>query len=196
VAEGRDVRASDRERDQAIARLRDAAVEGRLTLEELSERVGRAYETLERSELELLVADLPAAPPPAAAPPEASHQAIFSELTRRGRWRVPPRTRFRCIFGTVVLDLREATLSAELTELDVYNLFGTVTVIVPPGVAVDVEGGGFLASQKVDTPAFPAVPDAPRLLIRARGPGGTLRIRSGERPAGVRGLLRELGQGR
>jgi hypothetical protein len=195
-AEGGDLRASDREREQAVAKLRDAVVDGRLTLEEFTERVGLAHQTPQRRELERLVADLPAAQAPPEAPVETAHRAIFSELTRRGRWRVPPRSAYRSIFGTIELDLRDATLSGELTELDVYNFFGTVTVIVPVGAAVEVEGGGVLASQKLQTPAHPVVADAPRLLIRARGAGGTLYVRGSPRPDGVEAVLRRLGLGR
>ena len=36
-------RASDAERERAVGRLREAATEGRLTLEELADRTGLAY---------------------------------------------------------------------------------------------------------------------------------------------------------
>jgi hypothetical protein len=39
--------------------------------------------------------------------------------------------------------------------LEVYNLFGTVTVIVPDGVEVAVRGGGLFASQKIEAPSGP-----------------------------------------
>jgi hypothetical protein len=52
--------ASDFERDAAAERLRQAATEGRLTPEELDERLGRAFGARTRGELDVLVADLPA----------------------------------------------------------------------------------------------------------------------------------------
>jgi Domain of unknown function (DUF1707) len=57
------VRASDAEREAAIGRLRDAAAEGRLTFEELAERVELAASAVTRSDLEALTDDLPAEPP-------------------------------------------------------------------------------------------------------------------------------------
>jgi hypothetical protein len=55
------IRASDAERDATIERLRTAAGEGRLTLEELTDRIGEAAgATVTRGELERLTADLPA----------------------------------------------------------------------------------------------------------------------------------------
>lgn len=61
------VLASDRERDETVARLSAAAGEGRLSLEEASERTGRALLSRHRHELAALVADLPAAAPVAPA---------------------------------------------------------------------------------------------------------------------------------
>ena len=65
-----------------------------------------------------------------------------------------------------------------------FNLFGTVTVIVPEGVEVSVDGGGMFASQVIDSPQVPPVRDAPKLLIHASGPGGTLYVRT-KPPAGT-----------
>jgi Domain of unknown function (DUF1707)/2TM domain len=52
--------ASDAERDAAAERLRQAGAEGRLTADELDERLGRAFGARTRGELDALVADLPA----------------------------------------------------------------------------------------------------------------------------------------
>src|SRR6185503_4905719 len=59
-------RASDAEREAVVARLRDAAGEGRLTVEELDERIDAAYAARTRDELDPLTADLPAAGPGAS----------------------------------------------------------------------------------------------------------------------------------
>jgi hypothetical protein len=54
-----EVRASDAERNRAVDLLRDAAAEGRLTFEELADRIGIASAATTRAELERLTADLP-----------------------------------------------------------------------------------------------------------------------------------------
>lgn len=59
--------------------------------------------------------------------------------------------------------------------LEVYNLFGTVTVIVPEVV---VRGGGLFASQKIESPERLALAGGPSLTIDTRGPGGTLHVRA------------------
>src|ERR1700749_399712 len=54
------IRASDAERDATVDRLRDAAGEGRLTLEEFSDRMEQATGAKPRAALDRLVTDLPA----------------------------------------------------------------------------------------------------------------------------------------
>ena len=63
-----DLRASDAERERVAAFLRDQAAEGRLTPDELDDRVGRAYAAKTVRELKELVADLPRPPMPRARP--------------------------------------------------------------------------------------------------------------------------------
>jgi hypothetical protein len=177
--------AGDQEREHSTELLSQAVVEGRLTLEEFSDRVGRAQAARTREELALLTEDLPA-PPPAPAPTMSTeavptqhrHVAAFSRLVRSGPWELAERSEFRCIFGTITLDLSQARLAGSTVALEIFNLFGTVTVLVPEGVDVSVTGGGLFASQVVQPPASPPVHGAPRLRINARGPGGTTYVRS------------------
>lgn len=56
---GNRIRASDAEREEYATMLRAAMSEGRLTLEEGEERLGRLYEARYRDELPPLTADLP-----------------------------------------------------------------------------------------------------------------------------------------
>lgn len=180
--------ASDAERERSIALLREAVAEGRLTLEEFSERVGRAQTARTDQDLAGLLRDLPAkslAGSPGATSLEVTapaateeHRAMFSHLVRSGPWSLSPRSSWRAIFGTIDLDLRQARLADTETTLEIYNLFSTVTVIVPEGVEVVVRGGGLFASQKVESPERPPVAGAARLIIDSRGPGGTLHVRT------------------
>src|SRR5215216_2459546 len=74
-----DLRASDAEREGTVQHLRDQALAGRLTVEELDERCARAYAAVTVSQLTELVRDLPVGapvaprpqppPPPALGPP-------------------------------------------------------------------------------------------------------------------------------
>jgi Domain of unknown function (DUF1707) len=53
------LRASDADRERVAGRLRDHAVAGRLTTEELDERSGQAFAARTLGELDTLLADLP-----------------------------------------------------------------------------------------------------------------------------------------
>ena len=71
------MRASDAERDRAVESLRAHAQAGRLTSEELEERVGAALAAITRADLDALERDLPGERPrrPAAAPRPRAHRA-------------------------------------------------------------------------------------------------------------------------
>ena len=160
--------ASDGERERSIAVLRDAVGEGRLTLEEFSERIGLVQAARTDRELALLAHDLPGVPPGQSRRPPSpkQHRAFCSHLIRSGPWSLPRRSSWRSIFGTIDLDLRQARLAGPETAFEVYNLFGTVTVIVPDGVEVVVRGGGLFASQKIELPGRPPIPGGPSLTSR------------------------------
>jgi hypothetical protein len=170
--------ASDADRQRAIATLQAAVVEGRLTLEEYSDRVGIAVAARTDVDLAALTLDLPATRALAvAAVPPAEHRAICSHIVRRGRFGLSAQSSFLSVFGTIDLDLRTATLPGAEVDLAVRNFFGTVTVIVPEGVDVQIEGGGLFASQYLDASSTTPMPGAPIVRIRASGPGGSLYIR-------------------
>lgn len=75
--------ASDAEREAAVLRLRAAHLEGRITDDELEERVGRAHAARTREELVALRADLPDADGAPVAPtggvPRVPGRRHFSE---------------------------------------------------------------------------------------------------------------------
>ncbi len=64
-----EVRASDGDREAVVDELRQHHAEGRLTLEELEERVGTAYRARTVGELAPVLRDLPQPPPPPPPPP-------------------------------------------------------------------------------------------------------------------------------
>jgi len=84
AAAGRDLlRAGHAEREQAIESLKDAFVDGRLTMDELDARAGRALAARTRAELAGLTADIPPATGPAhpAAPARRPSLATAAALS-------------------------------------------------------------------------------------------------------------------
>ena len=177
-----DVRASDGERDRATELLRDAAAEGRLTFEELADRIEVATKATTRGELEQVTADLPVpAGAPAPAPPAGTapvkHSSLFGDVRRSGRWQVPERSRWESVFGDVVLDLREARVTAPEVTIDAGSFFGDVELLVPEGVLVEVRGRAVFGSIKQEA-GDTASPAAPRIVLVGGTVFGDVKVRA------------------
>jgi hypothetical protein len=87
--------------------LREATVEGRLTLDEFSERYMQAQQARTRGELEAIAHDLPTAAFTARERPTSKISAILSGDERTGAWQLAPETAVTAILGSCKLDLRE-----------------------------------------------------------------------------------------
>jgi hypothetical protein len=77
-----ELRASDADRERVAARLREHMADGRLTLDELSERLGEAYEARTVGALDELTRDLPAEGTGAAAAPATSRPSPSARSAR------------------------------------------------------------------------------------------------------------------
>jgi Domain of unknown function (DUF1707) len=104
---GGHLRATHDDRNRVVELLRVAAGDGRLTLQELDERVGAALTARTYRELAVLVSDLPAAPEsPAGAsemePKDEVRIDCHSATARRdGPWMVPRRMQVQVTSGSV-----------------------------------------------------------------------------------------------
>jgi uncharacterized protein DUF1707 len=178
------VLASDAEREHTTNVLREAAVEGRLTLDEFSQRVERALAARTRNELEAVTADLPVpATPTVPAPVTASARpgpvarvtgavrwsvAILSGVVRKGRWRLDAESWAVAILGGCVIDLRGAVISAPVSTINVFTFWGGVEVIVPEGVEVEVNNDiPIMGGMTVKLSGPPPGPGAPVIRINA-----------------------------
>ena len=169
-----DVRASDSERDATINRLREAAAEGRLTLEELSDRIEAAAEAVMRSDLVPLTSDLPAT----AVVGQESHAPNtrgVGDVKRTGTWIVAAENSYRTWFGTIKLDLRQGQISAAETRIHPRALFGNIDLLVPEGIEVDVQAGTQVGRTKVEPGS--GVPGAPRIVLTGGTFFGDIKVR-------------------
>jgi hypothetical protein len=178
-ADPRRLRAADTDRDQTAEVLRRAAAEGRITFEELDERISQTYAAKTFADLEAVTSDLPgpgvSVPAPAAPryrPPEVPagstgtplSLAIMSGTKRAGPWLVPPDYTAVAVMGGVELDLRDARFTADEVTIRAFCLMGGVSITVPEDIAVDVSGFGIMGG--VDHRASgPGAPGAPRLRV-------------------------------
>ena len=75
MQQDRSLRVSDSEREEVATQLRDHAAEGRLTPDELDERMGKALSARTGADLDVLLVDLPRKRP---APPRGEGLRSFS----------------------------------------------------------------------------------------------------------------------
>jgi Domain of unknown function (DUF1707) len=124
------LRASDADRDRAVEVLTGAAAEGRLTLEEYSDRSGSALSARTQGELAALTADIPASPVRAEAgtAPEKM-AAVLGNESRKGPWVVPPHLAVRSVLGDCHLELQDAIIRQRVTVIDATVRLGSLTIL-------------------------------------------------------------------
>jgi Domain of unknown function (DUF1707) len=180
------VRASDRERDAVVQRVQQAFAEGRLDDTEFDERMRAALTARTHADLDVLLSDLPAetsapVPAPAAAGRGSSGPgrlaiALKSSVRRGGRWRVPEKYTAVVYKGSGWLDLRAAELSGPVTTLVAVAYKSQVTILVPPGLRVEMTGFGVTQGADEDDPGYRLPADAPVIHVRGVAYKGTVEI--------------------
>ena len=175
--------ASDAERERACSVLREASVDGRLTLDEFSQRIGRALAARTRDQLAEVTSDLPAVVSPQAVrrPPVRWSVALLGGVERRGFWRVGEGSWAIAFMGGCNLDLRGAAISAPVTAINAISVMGGVDVIVPPGVEVELEGVAVMGSKTLKLSGPPPGPGAPVVRVNAFALMGSVTVR--DRPS-------------
>jgi Domain of unknown function (DUF1707) len=142
------LRASHEDRDRVIEMLRVAAGDGRLTPDELDERVEIAFSARTYGELAALTSDLPATgqaitpliPTAPALPKDLVRLETHSgNLSRVGRWVVPRRIEARVTSGSIKLDFTEAAIAHRTIDINADVRSGNLTIVTKPGIAVDTD---------------------------------------------------------
>jgi hypothetical protein len=185
-----DLRASDDDRERTADRLRQAAGEGRLTVEELEERLHAVYEARTHSELQTLSADLP-------ADPAASHAhrvpvrrgqggsrwivSVLGGSDRKGHWRLGRRCTVIDVLGGSDLDLNEVELADDEVELTVFALLGGAEIHVPQGLNVEVSEFALLGGNDVELGVARPDPGGPVLRVRMLSILGGSELRRGRK---------------
>jgi len=177
------LRASHQDRDRVVEILRVAAGDGRLTPEELDERLEAALTARTYAELAVLTTDLPAAGPVAGlAVPEPKDVVRIDcgsgSAKRDGRWVVPHRMEVRVTSGSVRLDFTDAIVAQPSLKVDADVHSGSLTLLTKPGIVVDadevaVRSGGV----KVKAPWGPDVPVTLRIEMTGKVRSGSITAR-------------------
>ncbi len=188
---GSDVRASDAEREAVVGRLNQAVGEGRLAVDEFSQRLEQAYAARTRGDLDSLLRDLPdgadgAVPAAASGTVGVSgggqgkdtrwNISPIGGIRHRGRWRVPRHTVAIALLGGVDVDFGEAELAAPEVTITKVSIIGGVNVRVPPGMRVEVSNFAILGGRNINL-SGPLAPNAPVLHIRSFSIIGGVNVR-------------------
>jgi hypothetical protein len=136
---GEIIRASDGDRERAIASLREHLAAGRLTLEEFTERTTAALAARTTADLDMSLRELPLAERSRRRPTRFV-LTLLGSTTREGRLRLRRRALCVSLFGNVDFDLRQATLESEVITIFAFAAFGVLDIYVPEGIEVDLHG--------------------------------------------------------
>lgn len=201
----RQLRVSDADREQVAEMLREATGQGRITFDELEERLTRTYAARTYADLEEVTQDLPGpgVRAPVAArggafpaeriggtPGTALAVAVMSGAERTGQWVVPPAFTAVAFMGGVELDLRQARFSQREVTIHAYAFMGGISIIAGDDIELDVSGIGFMGGFD-HRGSGPGVPGAPRVRVTGLAVMGGVEVRRRPLP----GARRTLGGG-
>lgn len=211
------VRIGDAERQRVVDMLRRHTSDGRLTLDEFADRAGQVYAAQTRADLEAVLADLPGdlgpaipGPGPGTAgtatpatfgsgqdamavttPRRRRFVGIMSSATARGPWRAPPEIRAFAFWGSVFIDLTNATIESPVVDIRATALMGGVTIRLPEGIPVDVGGFVVMGGTTNLVRNVPPIPGAPLIRVHATGMWGGVTIRNPRKKGRLREALRD-----
>ena len=196
-----ELRASDADRERAVATLTKAASDGRLDVDELEERLQRAYAARTHGELERLLADVGGAidtgdaarttPSPSPQQPARVVKSgpagtswivsIMGGNERTGRWRVAEHCNVVNVMGGSEIDLNDAELSDEVTQINVFTLMGGFDIRVPHGAEIQVSKFALMGGHEVRLGSEAPPPGAPVIRIRLLSIMGGGEVRRGRK---------------
>lgn len=207
--------ATPKGRDEAIAKLQEHYALDHLEVADFEKRVELVERATSQAEIDRALAGLPSLPDEAASTALAASsrsdlarasrgrvsttmRALFSNIERRGAWRVSSLVHATATFGNVEVDLTTALLPPGETEIVARALFGNVKILVPEGLAVDCDGGAILGTFSHVTCGPASTRDARRLRIVGRAVFGNIEVVvvPKQKVRGLLGAVRDLLVGR
>ncbi|MFD5462930.1 DUF1707 domain-containing protein [Kitasatospora sp. NPDC127059] len=187
------LRASHADRDRVVTALGVAAGDGRLTAEELDERVEAALSARTVGDLAELTADLPPVSVSATGVVAEGRDVLrieqkFTRTERVGAWVLPRRLEIAAEWCHVKLDFTQAVITHDTLEIDVDMQGGNLTLIVGPGIVVDPYGLALEFSKvKGHQDADPGAPVRLRIELIGKKSFGRVTVRHPRRWRARRG---------
>jgi len=169
-----ELRASHEDRDRVVELLRVSAGDGRLTADELDERLELALTARTYGELARLVTDLPATGSAASAPAPRAKEVMridsgSGHTIKNGRWVVPQRIEARIRSGQLKLDFTQAVINQPSLQIDAEVNSGHIILVTKPGIVVDTDDVAVRSGHiRVRAPWGPDVPEVLRIEVSGK----------------------------
>jgi hypothetical protein len=179
-----ELRASHADRDRVVEELRVAAGDGRLTAEELDDRLEAALTARTYQELAVLTVDLPQAGTRAGqAQPKDVIRMVHrgGNASQSGRWVVPKRIDVQVVGGNAKFDFTEAVISERTLTVNANLRGGNLIIIARPGVVVETTELVMTGGNIHNSNPWPDAPTALTIEIAGELRGGNLKVRKPRR---------------
>lgn len=175
-------RAGDSDRERVAEVLRQAAGEGRITLDELEDRLTATFQARTYAELAAVTTDLGTVDAALVRRDEEPLRLAGSggAVQRNGRWRVPARIVVDRNHGSVVLDFTDAVFEHPVTSVEVRMKYGSMTLILPDSATAELACDTKYGRVRSSVAGIPN-PGHPHLKVTGEKAYGSLRVRYGRR---------------
>jgi hypothetical protein len=179
-----ELRASHQDRDRVVDLLQAAAGDGRLTAEELDERLEAALTARTYSELAVLTEDLPAISTGTLTGPVPEPKDLVcidchsGQAKRQGPWVIPQRMQVKVTSGHIKLDFTQAVITRPVLHIEAEVRSGGLTLITMPGMVLDTDEVTIRSGEVKDqTPRAASGPAKLRIVVVGSVGSGTIKAR-------------------
>ena len=181
------LRVSDADRNGTLRRLHNAVALGLIDIDEFEERSAQVAVARMRTELDVLVDDLPG---PAAIVTSATDRVelrgVMGSLKRHGAWTVPTRLALVRRMGSVELDLTHARFAGPIVVIELDMKFGSLDLRLPEGASASVDDVEVIVGTAHDHRADAPAEGRPHGILTGKVVWGSLDVRGPRRKSWLR----------
>ncbi len=183
------MRVSDADRNGTLRRLHNAVALGLIDIGEFEERSAQVSTARMRSELDMLVNDLPS---PGAVVTSATDRVelrgVMGSLRRQGEWTVPTRLSLVRRIGSVELDLTKAHFAGPMVVIELDMKFGSLDLRLPEGASASLDDVEVVIGSARDHRPEALAEGRPHVILSGKVTFGSIDIRGPRRTWSERAL--------
>src|ERR1700687_2508926 len=176
------LRISDADRNGTLRRLHNAVALGLIDIDEFEERSVLVSHARMRSDLDVLVGDLPG---PGALVTSATDRVETGgwagSLKRAGEWIVPTRLSLVRRMGSIELDLTKARFAGPVVVIELDMKFGGVEIRLPDGASASIDDVEVIVGSARDRRKNATAEGTPHVVLTGRMVCGSVDLRGPRR---------------